>query len=354
MPRFIPAAATLAICGLTAPCAIAATVSWQTLSGDAPIVIGHRGAAAYLPEDTIGGNELAATMGAQYVETDVQLTRDGQLVVMHDETLDRTTNVEDLFAPRNGGYAVADFDLAEIQMLTAEPTGLASDTYPGFTPRAADPYRVPSLAEMLDALNAYNLATGSDVGILVEVKGAYSEEANKLAVETLIEKGFTSGAMPGSVQSFNLENVEEMAGLIAAAGADIDLFQLGGAGYAYGQWFVGPAVDDLRPLSLLATYVDGIAILDSYISEELIEAAHGYGLEVYGWTFRPADEADADTMTAPYLAWGLDGFITDNTDLILAAISSYGIAAVPLPATLPMALAGMAGFGLAARRRRKG
>ena len=70
-------------------------------------MIAHRGASGYLPEHTLAGYELAVRMGADYIEPDLQLTRDGVLVAMHDDTLNRTTNVAELFAPRGGGYKVA-------------------------------------------------------------------------------------------------------------------------------------------------------------------------------------------------------------------------------------------------------
>ena len=100
-----------------------------------PQVIAHRGASGYLPEHTLAGYELAVRMGSDYIEPDLQLTRDNQLVAMHDDTLQRTTNVASLFAQRNGAYRVADFTLAEIKTLTVQPANAtAKTTYPGFTP----------------------------------------------------------------------------------------------------------------------------------------------------------------------------------------------------------------------------
>lgn len=353
MHRSLTLSCALGAATLSASLAAAAPISWDTLSGAAPVVIGHRGAPAYLPENSLGGNELAANMGAHIIETDVMLTADDKLVVMHDDTLERTTNVEALFDPRNGGYAVADFTLAEIQTLTLEPTGTAGVDYPGFVPGMAAPYRVPTLAEMLDEINAYNAANGTTIGILTELKGSYSALASQMVVETMIDKGFATEAMNGAVQSFDFDNVFEMAGLIAAAGAEIDLFQLGGAALVGGEWYVALTETNARPLDLLASYVDGIAIFEPYLSESLIDAAHGLGLEVYGWTFRPSDLAEAQTMAGTFLDWGLDGFITDNPDLIGAAIDLRGVAPVPLPAGLPLLVAALGGLGLVRRSRRR-
>ncbi|MCE8472649.1 hypothetical protein LZ189_27030, partial [Rhodovulum sulfidophilum] len=117
----------------TAPAGAASL--YNTLDGNAPLIVAHRGASGYLPEHTLGGYELALEMGADVIEPDLQMTADGVLVAMHDATLARTTNVEALFAPRNGAYRVSDFTLAEIKSLTVEPTGATASTdYPGFAP----------------------------------------------------------------------------------------------------------------------------------------------------------------------------------------------------------------------------
>ena len=79
---------------LLAVAATASVADLKQLNGDAPIVIAHRGASGYLPEHTLGGYELAVKLGADYIEPDLQLTKDGVLVAMHDDTLTRTTNVQ--------------------------------------------------------------------------------------------------------------------------------------------------------------------------------------------------------------------------------------------------------------------
>jgi glycerophosphoryl diester phosphodiesterase len=83
-----------------------------------PLVIAHRGARAFAPENTLVAFEKAARLGADMVELDVQLTADGQLVVVHDETLERCSNVRDVFSGRDD-YRVQSFTLAEIEPLDA-------------------------------------------------------------------------------------------------------------------------------------------------------------------------------------------------------------------------------------------
>src|SRR5688572_12515052 len=89
--------------------------------------VAHRGASAYAPEHTLAAYRLAIEMGADYIEQDLAVTRDGVLICLHDETLERTTNVEDVFPDRGrvvpgGGrqyWLAVDFTLAEIKQLDA-------------------------------------------------------------------------------------------------------------------------------------------------------------------------------------------------------------------------------------------
>src|SRR3954449_1736702 len=82
------------------------------------VVIAHRGASAYGPENTLATYKQAIRMKADYVELDLQMTKDGQLIAMHDETLARTTNAKELF-PSRSPWRVKDFTLEEISRLDA-------------------------------------------------------------------------------------------------------------------------------------------------------------------------------------------------------------------------------------------
>jgi glycerophosphoryl diester phosphodiesterase len=83
-----------------------------------PLIIAHRGARAFAPENTLVAFEKAARLGADMVELDVQLAADGEVVVVHDATLDRCSNVRDVF-PGRGDYRVQSFTLADIERLDA-------------------------------------------------------------------------------------------------------------------------------------------------------------------------------------------------------------------------------------------
>ena len=115
--------------------------------------VAHRGASAYAPENTLAALRKARSQGADIVEVDVQQTKDRKLVLMHDTTLRRTTNVEKVF-PRRAPYRVSSFTLKEIRRLDA-------GSWFGKKYRRT---RVPTLGEALRAMR------GSGVGILIEIK----------------------------------------------------------------------------------------------------------------------------------------------------------------------------------------
>lgn len=113
-------------------------------------IFAHRGASAYVPENTLPAFENAVDIGADGVELDIHLSRDGRLVVIHDEMLDRTTN---------GHGFVKDFTLAELKKLDASKTMTNS----GFCN-----LRIPTLGEV------YELLADTELLVNVEVKTAYS------------------------------------------------------------------------------------------------------------------------------------------------------------------------------------
>lgn len=343
--------AVLATAMATPAVAVTLDGGFKTLDGAAPLVIGHRGAPAYLPENTIGGNELAAELGSDFIETDVMPTADGVLIAMHDLTLDRTTNVEDVFEPRNGGYAVADFTYAEISTLTIDQVPPSPDAFPDFTPMADNAFRVPTFSDMLQSLNDYNAANGTNVGMLTEGKYAdNSTEVSRAVIRTLIDNGFDTPEK-STVQSFGFGNVSDYAQILAEEGVEMGVAQLGGSALIDDDWFVTDFGEFGLSLSDLAGYTDTVAIFQGQISSAFIEAAHEEMLSVFGWTFRPDTPEEAMTQVEPFLQSGLDGFITDNPDLVGPVVASAQVQPVPLPASFAALLLGLGGLAGFARRR---
>ena len=135
-----------------------------------PIVIAHRGASGYLPEHTLGAKTLAYGLGADYLEQDVVATRDSELVVLHDLTLNDVTDVAQRFPDRtrnDGLHYVVDFTLAELKQLTLFERRIAgrdAPKYPGRFPAGVGAGSIATLEEELRLIQGLNRSTGSAAG----------------------------------------------------------------------------------------------------------------------------------------------------------------------------------------------
>lgn len=256
---------------LDAPIATPNFSKLNTLNGQTPLVIGHRGASGLRPEHTLEAYELAIEQGADFIEPDLVTTKDGVLIARHENDLARveldaegnlvrdaegnpivtseSTNVADLaqFADRLtvktidgekvGGWFAEDFTLTEIKQLKARER--IPSTRPGNT-EFNDQFEVPTLAEVIDLVKRVEAETGKKIGIYPETKhptffakeGTFLDgtpiniNTSQVLIDTLVENGFTK---PDRIfiQSFEVENLLRLQDTIMpAAGVDIPLVQL--------------------------------------------------------------------------------------------------------------------------------
>ena len=326
------------------PAALAITAAFSSaapkqLDGAAPLVLAHRGASGYMPEHTLAGYELAVKLGADYIEPDLQMSKDGVLVAMHDDTLTRTTDAQTLF-PGRASYAVSEFTLAELKTMTVKPVGTAGTTYPGFTPTSPEPFRIPTFQQVIDLARSLSISSGREVGIYPEAKQADPLMENKI-LETLIANGYT-GADKVFIQSFSIDTIKSIHDKQALLGADFDLIVLSSSSTAlvnYG-------------LANLKSFADGlgVSITGAGMTESFVDLAHGAGLLVHGYTFSKTGVA-ADVEYQKFFGWGLDGVFSNYTDLAVASRETF-LAAVPEPETWALMVLGLGGLAAAARRTR--
>jgi glycerophosphoryl diester phosphodiesterase len=283
-----------------------------TAAGPTKVVIAHRGASAYAPENTLAAFRLAADQKADYVEIDITFTRDGHLVVLHDDTLERTTNVEEVFPdrgkPAKAGsderrWPIADFTLEEVRRL---------DAGSWFDERFAGE-RIPTFEEAVDAITART-------GLLIELKSPDKHRAAGRAMEPLVAEVLRARGLDRKsgaedrptiiVQSFDEGGVRELAKLLPDV-PRVLLFSPPAA----------PRWTSASGLKEVASFATGIGpnkdILDN--DPKLVERAHDLGLFVFAWTYRAksTDEQEAarTAMQRGLTILGLDGVITDNPDL---------------------------------------
>lgn len=271
-------------------------------------LVAHRGASAYAPEHTPDAYRLALEQGADFVEQDLAVTKDGVLVCIHDLTLDRTTNVEEVFPDRfsedTSGpkpvrrWLVGDFTLAEIKRL---------DAGSWFSPKFAGA-RIPTFEE------AIALVKGK-AGLYPELKDPAFYRARGVSPEKLLAALVNSHGLAGDpktpviIQSFDEETVKRLA---------IELPKVPRV------WLVDPAaaprLDDAGKLQAIAAWATGIGPNKAIIAArpEIVAWAHAAGLTVTPWTFRSSNTGTFATVReemAKFLyEYGVDAVFTDNPD----------------------------------------
>ncbi|MEU8437068.1 glycerophosphodiester phosphodiesterase family protein [Streptomyces sp. NPDC029216] len=284
---------TLTVLGGTASPAVTGPGSATGATGLlGPTVYAHRGASAYAPENTLEAIGLARRLGFDWVENDVQRTKDGELVVIHDDTLARTTDVEQVFPDRKP-WRVKDFTAAEIARL---------DAGSWFSPRFAGA-RVPTLREYMEGVQ------DNRQRLLLEIKKpelypGIEEQTLKVLEETgWLDLQHVSRRLV--VQSFSADSVRTVHGLRP------DLVTA----------FLGtPAVADLPRY---AEFTDRINPWHTTISADWVAAvhglrgAHGKVMEVDTWIVDDAPTA------RKVREMGVDGIITNAPDVVRGAVGGY-------------------------------
>jgi glycerophosphoryl diester phosphodiesterase len=304
-----------------------------TLGGAKPIVVAHRGASGMRPEHTLEAYALAIQQGADCIEPDLVLTKDGVLVSRHDTYLSTTTDVAsrpefasrrraspDPEFPRREDWWVADFTLAELKTLRAK------QLFPRRSQEFNGQFAIPTFEEVIDLAKASRTAAGKPVCIYPEAKspayhaGLGMEMAGPI-LAALKKHGLESKDAPVFIQSFEPPFVKEMNSLTETPvvmlvadkkGLDEALAVPG-----------APFWDGLGPNIPVLFNADGS-------SSGVVEAAHAAGIKVHPWTFRddmllraPPFNGEADEAAMKRtLALGVDGFFTDFPATGVAAVAS--------------------------------
>nr|WP_157440436.1 glycerophosphodiester phosphodiesterase [Actinokineospora inagensis] len=325
-----------------------------------PLVIGHRGAAGYRPEHTLAGYELAARMGADYIEPDLVSTKDGVLVARHEPEIGGTTDVSKHpeFADRKKtkvldgvtvtGWWTEDFTLAELKTLRAV------ERIPDVRQRNTiynGRYEVPTFQEVIDLSRRLSRELGREIGIYPETKHPtyfrkLGLDLNPKLVDILNRNGLNRPNAKVFVQSFEVGNLQELSHklrlpliqLTSASGAPYDFIDRGDkrtyadivsaaglrdvAKYAYG---IGPDKNQVIPRDAAGNLAQPTS---------LIADAHKAGLKVHPYTFRaentflplnfrsstvPNEYGNLFGELSAYWAAGVDGVFTDNADIGVAS-----------------------------------
>jgi glycerophosphoryl diester phosphodiesterase len=329
-----------------------------------PIVIGHRGASGFLPEHTLAAYFIAIQQGADFVEPDLVISKDGVLIARHENEISGTTDVSEHteFAARRTtkmidgvsltGWFTEDFTLRELKTLRAK------ERIPAIRPdntRFDAQFTIPTLEEVLELVKSANEDRAASarrlgrpapapIGVYPETKHPSFFDSLGLSLEeplvrTLHRFGYLSKRDPVFIQSFETGNLRKLnrmtrvplVQLIDASGKPFD-FVLSGDARSYAD-LVTP-----RGLAEIASYADGIGPNKLLViprntdgtlrtPTRLVDDAHALGLVVHPFTFRAENSflpSDLRLGTDPtmignlagelsrYLATGIDGFFIDQ------------------------------------------
>ncbi len=320
-----------------------------------PLVIGHRGASGYRPEHTASAYRLAAAQGVDAVEPDVVVTRDGVLVVRHENEISGTTDVADHpeFAARRTtkvvdgerltGWFTEDFTWAELQTLRCRERvphlRAANAQHDGLEP-------LLSLRDVLGLVDQESSAREMPIIAVIELKHAHyfsglGWNLAALLIAELTAAGWADRPQQLIIESFELGVLDRLRAA-GVRGSLVFLTETTGvpaderatSGEATHSWAWYRSDDGLHALQ---GRVDGISVAKADLltpggsgHTDLVTRAHARGLQVYTWTLRPenafldrAHRSSADTAT--FGDWrtewkrvcdsGVDGIFVDHPDL---------------------------------------
>jgi glycerophosphoryl diester phosphodiesterase len=300
----MPRAAWILLCLLAL--AMAAAPAAQRPSGMTKLAIAHRGASAYAPEHTLAAYRLAIEQKADYVEQDLAVTKDGVLICLHDDSLERTTNVAAIFPDRASvdsilgrrRWLAVDFTLEEIKRL---------DAGSWFDPRFAGE-RVPTWEEAIAAV-------GMAAGLYPELKSPELYRARGIDMTALfaasLRKAGLEQALPSRLvlQSFDAQTLRDATAALPTLARTFLIERRDGA-----RWLTP------QGLAEIATFATGIGPTKRLLEgrPDLVQAARKAGLTVTPYTFTSNASSrflDVRAEMRHYLfELGVDALFTDNPD----------------------------------------
>jgi glycerophosphoryl diester phosphodiesterase len=321
----------------------------QTFTDHSPIIIAHRGASGYRPEHTLASYELAIDLGADYIEPDLVITKDGILIARHENEISATTDIANhpefahlkttkiIDGEIKIGWFTEDFTIAEIKTLTAQeripqirPQNIA---YNGI-------FTIPTFTEIIDLVKHKSQAIGRHIGIYPETKHPSYFKAIGLSLESTLLLNLQGINLPVFIQSFEVSNLKELS-----QKTDLPLVQLiNDIGKPY-NFIIN---DDPRTyidllsqqgLKEIAEYAQAIGVHKNLLiprdihgkllsPTSLITNAHNANLQVHVWTFRNEDcFLPSDCQGNPqkeyeiFFSLGIDGVFSDYPDMALSQIN---------------------------------
>ncbi len=255
-----------------------------------PLVMAHRGGAGLWPENTMYGFERAMDLGADVLETEIQSTADNILVLMHDSTVDRTTN---------GSGPISAFTLGELKTLDAgyNWTSDGGQTFPfrgsGIT--------VPTLEEVFTALSTVRI----NIDIKQEKPSLLESLCKTIRTFDMVDRVMVASFSSKVLKAFRRDCPEVTT---SAGTGEVALF------FVMNLVFLGAVYRPACQAFQVPEYSSGLRVL----TKRFVKTAHGLNLAVHVWTIN--ETTDMQRL----LELGVDGIITDYPDRLISLLQETG------------------------------
>ena len=294
-----------------------------------PVVIAHRGASGYLPEHTLAAYRLGIDQGADYIEPDLVMTKDGHLVARHDIYLSTTTDVASRleFSDRKRTFQgkedwfIFDFTLAEIETLRAvQPWPKRDQSFNGN-------YKIPTFQEIIKLVKNHNAASDTKVGLYPEMKQPSVFVSKSLDPTDLLLKAFSQMEESDIPFYFQCFDADYLISLRPKTTAKLIMLL----------YEVDDNANRTRkpniPFSAFETSIDGVGVSKGLLvnfdgsPSSFVSDAHEKGLAVHVWTLRddnvaPGFASVKEELKA-VLSAGVDGIFADFPDTARAAVGAW-------------------------------
>ena len=315
-------------------------------SSQKPIVVAHRGASGYVPEHTLASTVLAHSFDVDYLEADLVMSKDNVLVVMHDHSLNTSTDVATKFPNRqraDGAYYVIDFTLAELKSLVVHERrkdNMIDAVYPDRFPSidTVSDFRIPTFEEFLIVVQGLNKSRAKDIGVAPEVKEPSFHEregkdALKAAVDMLTKYGYNTPNSKAMLQAFSYDAVKKARVDLGWKSDLVILICETGGQYlsddtAEHQWLL--TEEGIKDVSQYAnwyspwvrTLYDTDPKTSKITAKTMVQQAHDSGMKIVTWTHRtdsivaPFKSSD-EMLDAVFNTLKVDALFSDQSDKLI-------------------------------------
>lgn len=299
-----------------------------------PLVIAHRGAPGYLPEHTLESATLAYAQGADYIEQDLVVSKDGVLLVLHDIHLDTVTDVATKYPQKkrqDGRYYALDFTLAELKTLKVnERNELTGEQVFANRYQGKANFQIATFEEQIELVQELNRQFARNVGLYTEIKSPQWHKEQGVDISILLLNTLRKHQLDDPnkaifVQCFDFAETQRLRNEL---GAKVRLVQLIGEN----DWLESPTdYNQLKTpegLAAIAKVAQGIGpwipqLIDMQTMQPsgLTQQAHALGLVVHPYTFRqdalPKNVSSEQALKVLFELLQVDGVFTDFTDTVV-------------------------------------